>query len=375
MAFDFRTAQILDNWDRQFAGVSCHGAARLIHSLSFQLTSDGVVALKGKPKEKAARAYLVDKITEWVPKFLETAEDQQGGESAALFLGAYSLLQTLPPHHILPQLIQRIDTCMENLETPSFTRVPAYLATLGVYPGHEFIDHWGQVAGPVSMSWDTVEAYRAVYQLAILDFLGQQQGNGQTPCRGIVAPIMAEIVRQADVLFPDEVDSRVYYAALWFGDDFIQTRHIQSRDETISGHEITLAEGLKAKGFQVDEDYVLPQTERRLDLVVRFNRHSVGIEIDGPSHFIYDADNHRMQYDGSTRFHTALSAQLMGPDFRLLRIPFVQFEKKTPIDNIQKTLRSLNGQAKGAAYIMRGVESLRETNAPDAWQVPYSGPY
>ena len=62
---------------------------------------------------------------------------------------------------------------------------------------------------------------------------------------------------------------------------------------------------------------------------------------------------------------------MVGDNFRVLHIPFPQFERANSIENIQQTLRHLNGFPKESVYIMRGAKSVIQTDKSEAWVVSH----
>lgn len=366
----------LDEWAVKFQGNNCDDAAKVIDTLAQQVTSRGVITQKGKPSEKRqAREYLLQKLDEWGPQYFHSLDGEHSPQTPALFLSAYSKLQFRPERRTISLLTAQIQKNLRGMNPDTLMRIPGIFSSLAEFPGNDFIESWWGVSQSSARDWDLKDTYRVIYQLAILDYLAMQGKNPPTQCYDIVRPIMNFIDKNADHLFPEYVDSQIYYAALWFGYDFINERAIELSTETVSPAETSLAKSLEGKGLHVIDNHFIPGTRHRFDLVIAFNRTAVGLEIDGPSHFIFDQENGRMWYDGSTRFHTELMSQLMGPDFRLLRIPFPQLERKNAVENIRETIRHLNGYAKGTAYIMHGAKSVHSAKGNTGWDIKYGGPY
>ncbi len=362
----------IDGLISRLEGKKCVDVAEILENTSRQIAPRGAITLNGTPSEKrVARNFLTEKVNEWTSVYCSDLKAYQQPQIPSCFLAVYSRLQLLPPSPVLMALTQQIEFHMKRLDANEISGIPGYFANLGVYPGNEFMSNWWESAKPVSGKWDLKDTYRIIYQLAILDCIAKQEGQANTPCYDIVLPIMNIIDTRADHFFPEFIDSQIYYAAKWFKFDFIEGRKIQTSAEKISEAEKSLAQGLKNKGLTVLDDHVLTGTQHRFDLVVAFNRNSIGIEVDGPFHFVQDTENNCIRYDGSTRFHTALIEMMMGDDFRVLRIPFPQLERANSIENIQQTLRHLNGFPKESVYIMRGAKSVIRTDKSESWVVPH----
>jgi hypothetical protein len=343
-----------------------------LEKLSRQIASRGAITLNGTTAEKkAARNLLIEKIHEYERMYINTPQSYPEPQIPADILAIYSRLQLLPAKAVIDSLTLHMTLNMSRMDANEISGIPGYFANLGIYPRHDFMKEWWASAKSVSGSWDLKDTYRIIYQLAILDCISQQEGYGESPCPAIVRPIMNIIEARAEHFFPDFIDGQIYYAAKWFGYGFIEGRTIQASAEKISETEKALSAGLNGKGLTVLDDHVLHGTQHRFDLVVSFNRNSVGIEVDGPSHFVQDSENKCIRYDGSTRFHTALIEDMMGENFRVLRIPFLQLERANAIENVQQTLRHLNGFPKGAVYIMRGAKSIIQTDKTDSWVVAH----
>ncbi|OFW87431.1 MAG: hypothetical protein A3J37_05105 [Alphaproteobacteria bacterium RIFCSPHIGHO2_12_FULL_45_9] len=361
----------LHDWNSQFAGKTFDERAQSIELFSRHLAPRGSISLNGTPKEKKeARNFLLSRIDEDMALYHLQPEVSCSASSPVHFLAAFSRLQTLPPSIIFQKLIDEIELKMSGLDANSLSGIPGYFSGLGVCPSDDFINTWWDHAKYLAKDWNLKDSYRIIYQLAILDCIAVQDGREPTPCADIIRPVMRIFSNGADDLFPQEVDSQIYYAAKWFGYDFIEGRIIQSTTERISEAEKFVGKGLADKGFTIYDDHVLQGTQHRFDLVIAFNRNSVGLEIDGPFHFVFDAENQLMRYNGSTRLHTVLMEKMMGDHFRILRIPYPQLERRSAIDNIEQTLRHLNGHPKGAAYIMRGAKSVMPTNQGECWSLP-----
>lgn len=280
-------------------------------------------------------------------------------------LNTYARLQTVPPSSMLNKLILKTAEKMPDADAECLARLPAQFVELGIYPSDEWMDTWWNTARPQSGKWDRADGYAVLYRLALLDFLResdpQTDKDVPSPCRKIAEGFFGFIEKFAGNLFPDQLDSRVFFAAKWFGKDFIDRFKIEAETSRSSRAEDIFAQAFTDTNIIVrPEGIIVPQTGHKIDFEL-IREKSFGAEYDGVGHFNRVAmDNPSEQvvaFNTSTRFQSWLMTEL-SPELHVLRVPYFYCDGSERNQPWEDTLEALDSEPTGV-YAYHGDGDVR----------------
>lgn len=265
-------------------------------------------------------------------------------------------IHTIPSDETMSHWLGETYNRLQDMNAEWLRKSVCYLADLGVYPGDDWIEAWHDAAKQKSAEWGWNKGIAILYRLALLDYLrqdadGMNKDDDGSPCSKAADMFLNFLEKRHQVVFPDKVDSRVYYAALWFKRDFIHRLPIELSQESSSRLEKTVANQIQLAKLKIDEAGIkIGQTDRRIDLCVQFHKEEIGCEVDGVLHFCAKPNENPKEnsviYNVSTRFHAALTRELR-PDLKVLRVPYFVLDdaKGSPIfwEKIFGKVNSRNG--------------------------------
>lgn len=292
-------------------------------------------------------------------------------------LNTYARLQTVPPSSMLHKLITKTMDKMPDADAECLARLPVQFVDLGVYPSDEWIDTWWNTAKSLSGKWDEDERYAVLYRLALLDFLRSEDPkiNNEipSPSRRIVDGFLGVIEKFVGHFFPDEVDSRVFFAAKWFGKVFIDKLKIETETSRSSRSEDAFAQAFTDTNIIIKPDgIVVPKIGHKIDFEL-IREKSFGAEYDGVGHFnrvVMDNPSEKaVAFNTSTRFQSWLMTQLC-PELHILRVPYFYCDGSERSQPWEGTLEALSDEPAGV-YAYHGDGDVR--NIADKHGYLYEG--
>lgn len=287
-------------------------------------------------------------------------------------LHSHLRLHTVPSQKFMDLWIDITISKMSDMDIKWLRMIPDQLARLSIYPGDEWIETWWRVAKPISGQWDIKDGCGVLYRLALLDFLRTAKESGDTnrpsPCRQIAESFLNTLEKNAYHFFPHQVDSRVYFAAIWFGYDFVKDYPIQSEANHSSLLEGQFINSFNNSSIISGQGMVVPSICHRIDVKLEFNRQVFGAEVDGILHFnrvIVDGVE-SVEYDSSTRFQSWLMKELM-PEAKILRVPYFYIDENCQNLPWEEVLGKVDRKAEVGVYAFHGGSLIQPMTHPNGY--------
>ncbi len=286
-------------------------------------------------------------------------------------LNTHARLQTVPTPSMLAKILNKMQVQMAAANADCLARLPLQFVELGVYPGDDWIETWWNHTKPTTGKWDLKGGYAALYRMTLLDFLRSEDPAidqlAPSPCRKIADSFLGFIEKNAKYIFPDKMDSQVFFAAKWFGRDFINEFSIEEETPRSSRAEEVFAQSFKGTNIIVNtEGIIVPQIGHKIDFQL-VNGEAHGVELDGVSHFnriaMMQPTDKAVVFNASTRFQSWLMAELC-PELHILRIPYFYCDGVERNQPWEETLEALEREEPGVyAYHGDGnIKNMSEKN-------------
>lgn len=278
---------------------------------------------------RPANYHLASKL-DFLTTIIEDKSVTLSPDDLSKLLEVHLRLQTVPSTKFMSAWVQKTTARMDGMSAKWLRVAVEQLAKLGVYPGDEWVDKWLSVAEPISGEWDQKEGCAVLYRLAQLDFIssnGRKVPDGQvTACQKAVDMFFPYFKKYAQFAFEKFVDSRIYFAAIWFGQDFVRDYRIEREDGKASALERKFYDLLLKAGVEVhDRPVIIDGICHRVDLGLNVKGQIIGAEVDGIMHFNRMADGKGIEFNTSTRFQSWLISELM-PELKVMRVPYFMIE-------------------------------------------------
>lgn len=294
----------------------------------------------------------------------------QFGELSKL-LHSYILLQTVPPSSMMSKILHKFDTAMKQGSPDGLFKLPMQLSELGVYPGDKWMDSWWDATAPKTKKLDVNGGYAMLYRLAQLDFLRSKDctvdRSVPSPCHRVADGFLNYIEKNAHYSFGKTIDSRIFFAAKWFGRDFIKDYKVQPECNIHSRSESVFAKAVEKSHITVNVGgIIIPDIDHTVDYELVKDK-SYGAEYDGVLHFNRVAMaapfENALAFNTSTRFQSDLIAKA-SPELKILRVPYFHGDATAGQQPWQEVLEMLDKKKPGVyAYHGNGqIKNMADKN-------------
>ncbi|MEK7801811.1 MAG: hypothetical protein AAB276_05090 [Pseudomonadota bacterium] len=358
------------NWDAAFSMATSARDLSKIFCFAAQVVGVGNKKLlfKTDSQQLHARNFMISKTVAWQEKILGCEIEPTAGDVFRAF-DAYNLLTTLPSEDFSRFGLKKSKEQMHTLGPNQFIYFSKYLTNLAIYPGDDWIKSWWSEIHQVIGEMEQAQIYHILRAVSIFDCLRPADIKTPSPTEEIGHMILdgiEEITPKGETL---TLPSEVYFAAAWFGRDFVKDHRNQMEHNCHSRYERYFHDAVFALKGTESADVVIKGMDHTLDLSFIFHNVAVAFQLDGFSHFIGDDRNGVMHYDGPTRFQSALIKKMMPEDMRVLRLPYSM--SRTPLNNsqiLQEMLENGSRQPAGV-YVAHAANDVRPIEEPNAWSL------
>lgn len=293
----------------------------------------------------ADRGMIYTWLAKMAPKITEL--DARGLSDT---LTSFAKLKIIPPRNFLESLQKEIITKIDTFNSRDVTNTLWSFATLGLQPGNSFIDLcYSQLLTCRNVSARDISDF--IWSVSVLSSFENDHDTYRDKIEGLLYYVEKQNPNLKD---RREIDA----AALWFN----LPRHRQFYSPETYLHEIQKAyktqsiwaETVEAKFSDPDfihdiaADKHLPELQRDPDIRLTYKNRDIIMDVDGRSHFVYDAEDNNIYFNGATRFQNALLEWIYS-------------------DSIAIRIRSTDDRELGPSKIVSFLKSQFNTIAPGVY--------
>ncbi len=306
-----------------------------------------------------ARRIVKNNIQKWTDKFLKKfggpTSDKKNDFAFTISqtLKAFQLLEMQPPERLMQRLEQKIVEHAREFSPADVVDTFSAIGRLALPLDDNAMRALMKRTKELAASFSPHDSAQMVHALAMMDAVqAVHKGENRPRLDKTFGTLLSDpVFRQKAAVSDDEKDSvrKIWDAMYWFYAR--DPAHYPKNDDTESLFESDVRDAFEKSGATAQKTEPHPVTGKRPDLKIAFSDKTHVVECDGPTHFLWRADDHCVVLNGSTLFQTALQVK-REPETAVIRLPHDVFYANKNNKDLWETVLLHAADTKGGGYVV-----------------------